>query len=212
MSGKNWFEWINQGWYASYPLILCSLIVWAVIFERALRYRKLKQSLHSFHLEATNLLLRGELDQVKSHCQENLHLPSARLILFAFDRIQAKDERVRNHWKDALERKRQETNHELKQYLWILGTIATTAPFIGLYGTVVGILRSFFNIAEAGKGGFAVVSAGIAEALLATAGGIVVAVIASLAFNAFQTFWVSLVLTVRTQLEEVVELMEPREL
>jgi biopolymer transport protein ExbB len=71
-------------------------------------------------------------------------------------------------------------------YLWILGTIGSSAPFIGLFGTVVGIIRAFQDMAEHGAGGFEVVAAGISEALVATAAGLFVAIIALLFFNYLQ--------------------------
>jgi biopolymer transport protein ExbB/TolQ len=64
-----------------------------------------------------------------------------------------------------------------------LATIATTAPFIGLFGTVVGIIHAFASIAEKSGGGFQVVSQGISEALVATALGLVVAIPAAWMFN-----------------------------
>jgi biopolymer transport protein ExbB/TolQ len=75
---------------------------------------------------------------------------------------------------------------ELRRRLWILGTVGSSAPFVGLFGTVVGIVRAFEDMAQSGSAGFAVVAAGIAEALVATAAGIVVAVIAVIAYNALQ--------------------------
>src|SRR5262249_49348693 len=73
----------------------------------------------------------------------------------------------------------------LKRYVWLLGTIGSLAPFIGLLGTVVGIIRAFENMAATGSGGFAVVAAGISEALIATAGGLLVGVLSIFAYNAF---------------------------
>jgi len=72
---------------------------------------------------------------------------------------------------------------------------------------VIGILRSFHEMARTGSGGFNVVAAGISESLIATAAGIVVAVIAVMAFNAFQTRWSSLVLTIKLQMEELSEMI-----
>jgi biopolymer transport protein ExbB/TolQ len=72
----------------------------------------------------------------------------------------------------------------LRKRLWVLGTIAASAPFVGLFGTVVGIVRAFRDMAKTGSSGFAVVAAGISEALVATAAGIVVALLAVVAFNA----------------------------
>src|SRR5262249_27024124 len=71
--------------------------------------------------------------------------------------------------------------------LWVLGTIGAAAPFIGLFGTVLGIIRAFHAIALAGTGGFAVVAAGISEALIATALGLAVGIIAVVFYNYFQS-------------------------
>lgn len=161
----------------------------------------------SFYLEAMNFLLRSDLSGLRELCHRNSDLPNSRLLAMALDRISSKDERIRSCWQEALERKRHLINQELRQNLWILGTIGSSAPFIGLFGTVVGILRSFQDMARTGSGGFTVVAAGISESLVATAAGIVVAVISVMAFNAFQVKWNFLVLTLRVQTEELNELL-----
>ena len=78
-----------------------------------------------------------------------------------------------------------ETLIQLKGGLGFLATIGSTAPFIGLFGTVAGIINAFRNIAATGSGGMSVVSGGIAEALVTTALGIFVAIPAVVAFNHF---------------------------
>ena len=78
-----------------------------------------------------------------------------------------------------------ETLIQLKGGLGFLATIGSCAPFIGLFGTVVGIINAFRNIAATGSGGMSVVSGGIAEALVSTALGIFVAIPAVVAFNHF---------------------------
>ena len=78
-----------------------------------------------------------------------------------------------------------ETLIELKRGLGVLATIGSTAPFVGLFGTVVGIINAFRSIAATGSGGMSVVSGGIAEALVSTALGIFVAIPAVVAFNQF---------------------------
>jgi biopolymer transport protein ExbB len=78
-----------------------------------------------------------------------------------------------------------EVARRLKRYVWLLGTVGSLAPFIGLFGTVIGIIRAFENMAATGSGGFAVVAAGISEALIATAGGLLVGVLSIFAYNAF---------------------------
>jgi len=82
----------------------------------------------------------------------------------------------------ALERSTLLTSADLRRGIGSLATIATTAPFIGLFGTVVGIMHAFQSIGKAG-GGFTAVSQGIAEALATTAFGLVVAIPAAWMFN-----------------------------
>jgi biopolymer transport protein ExbB len=82
--------------------------------------------------------------------------------------------------------RRFEEMEQLKRPLWILGTVASSAPFIGLFGTVVGIIKAFHSMANLGSGGFAVVAGGISEALVATALGLGVAIIALIFYNYFQ--------------------------
>jgi biopolymer transport protein ExbB/biopolymer transport protein TolQ len=85
----------------------------------------------------------------------------------------------------VLEDAKAETLIQMKRGLGFLATIGSTAPFIGLFGTVVGIINAFRGIAATGSGGMAAVSGGIAEALVATGLGIFVAIPAVVAFNHF---------------------------
>ena len=85
----------------------------------------------------------------------------------------------------ALRDSMSETLIQMKRGLGFLATIGSTAPFIGLFGTVVGIINAFRGIAATGSGGMSVVSGGIAEALVSTALGIFVAIPAVAAFNYF---------------------------
>jgi biopolymer transport protein ExbB len=201
------WEMVAAGGFAMYPLVICSLVAWAVIFERLWRYRRLGHELRFFHVEAVNALLRNEPDGLRSLCAQHPALPTSVLLKTGLERLGAKDERLRKQWHEAMERRRQLVNQDLRRHLWMLGTIGSSAPFIGLFGTVVGILRSFHQMAKTGSGGFAVVAAGISESLIATAAGIVVAVVAVVAYNAFQTRWNTLVLTIRLQMEELAEML-----
>jgi biopolymer transport protein ExbB/biopolymer transport protein TolQ len=76
---------------------------------------------------------------------------------------------------------------ELKRGMGVLATVGSTAPFVGLLGTTMGIVNSFTGMAESGSGGLAAVSAGIAEALITTAFGLLVAIPAVWFYNYFQT-------------------------
>ena len=89
----------------------------------------------------------------------------------------------------ALERQAQREIQTLKRGQSIIATVSSTAPFVGLLGTVMGIVNSFQSMAASGSGGLGTVSAGIAEALITTAFGLIVAIPAVMAFNWLQS-WV----------------------
>jgi biopolymer transport protein ExbB len=93
----------------------------------------------------------------------------------------------------------------MKRNVWVLGTVAASAPFIGLYGTVIGIIKAFHQMAVMGTGGFAVVAAGISEALVATALGLIVAILALLTFNYLQVKIANLDTLLRVGLGRVIE-------
>lgn len=86
----------------------------------------------------------------------------------------------------ALERQSQRELQDLKRGHGVLATISSTAPFVGLLGTVVGIVNAFEQMAASGQGGLATVSAGVAEALVTTGMGLFVAIPAVVAFNFLQ--------------------------
>ena len=75
------------------------------------------------------------------------------------------------------------SNAELRRGLGVLATVGSTAPFVGLFGTVIGIINAFHEIGASGRGGVSAVSTGIAEALVTTAVGIMVAIPAVWLFN-----------------------------
>ena len=182
--GLDLIDIIHKGAIATYPLILLSIISVTVVLERLWSLK----NIGSVTLRITESLLepikKGQRDLAIAICKQNSQSPAARIFLNVL-------EREGNQGPDtastlATEAMFEETQ-KLKKHLWILGTVASSAPFIGLLGTVVGIIKSFESMAVAGTGGFAVVAAGISEALVATALGLAVAIIAVIFYNYFQT-------------------------
>jgi biopolymer transport protein ExbB len=189
----------QSGGFVMYPLGLCSLLTWAIALERVWSLGKMgKQS----------LLLQSELQQsLQQHNKEKAlevclrsPIPLARLLEELIKSKQSPDALAQK-----AQRRRLELNQEYKKYLWVLGTIGSATPFLGLFGTVVGILRAFRNIAQTGDAGFAVVAGEISEALIATASGIIVAVIAVAFFNYFQVRVGKLILESRLTIEEFLD-------
>ena len=182
--GLNLIDIIHKGAIATYPLILMSIVSVAVVFERLWFLRSIASVTLRITESISDPIKRGQRDLAIAICKQNSHSPAGRIFLNILDREAGQRLEVTNNF--AAEAMFEETQ-KLKKHLWILGTVASSAPFIGLLGTVVGIIKSFESMAIAGTGGFAVVAAGISEALVATALGLAVAIIAVIFYNYFQT-------------------------
>ena len=182
--GLNLVQIIHQGAIATYPLIIMSVVSLTVIFERLWSLRNIGAAT----LRVTDSILeptrKGQRDLAIAICKQNSNCPAGRIFLNILERENGGRPEFASGV--ATETMFEETQ-KLKKHLWILGTVASSAPFIGLLGTVVGIIKSFESMAVAGTGGFAVVAAGISEALVATALGLGVAIIALVFYNYFQT-------------------------
>jgi biopolymer transport protein ExbB len=181
--GLDLIDIIHKGAIATYPLILMSIISVTVVLERLWSLK----NIGSITLRITESLLepikKGQRDLAIAICKQNSQSPAARIFLNVLDREGSQGLETSTLATEAMF----EETQKLKKHLWILGTVASSAPFIGLLGTVVGIIKAFESMAVTGTGGFAVVAAGISEALVATALGLGVAIIAVIFYNYFQT-------------------------
>lgn len=184
MEGLSVLEMIQSGWISTYPLIAFSVITVSIIGERIWSLRNLIGDTLSLSGTLCPSLERGEVATALASAKENLGRPAGRIFADVLER----------HSHDSLEylaglteEKRFEELEALKGPLWVLATVASSAPFIGLFGTVIGIIKAFHNMALMGSGGFSVVAAGISEALIATALGLGVAIVAVIFYNYFQT-------------------------
>src|SRR3954466_11899726 len=161
-------------------ILLGSVAAVIIGIERALFLRGFATKARELHEQIVRALLRGEATIAVHEC-DRAHVATAALYRAAFDRAN-RQERIA----DAVDRARREVIQALRAPLWVLGTLGAVMPFVGLFGTVIGILGSFRQIGLTGQSGFAVVAPAISEALITTAGGIAVAVEAVIFFNIFQ--------------------------
>ena len=182
--GLNLVQIIHQGAIATYPLIVMSVISVTVIFERLWALRNISSATVRITDAIMEPARKGQRDLAIAICKQNSNSPAGRIFLGLLEGEPAG--RAEAAGSAAAEAMFEETQ-KMRKHLWILGTVASSAPFIGLLGTVVGIIKSFESMAVAGTGGFAVVAAGISEALVATALGLGVAIIALIFYNYFQT-------------------------
>ena len=193
---------LSEGGFIMYPLLFCSLVVWVVSIQKILFMKDFKKQYLQLSIKAESLIKEGKCHEAKGLC-----LSAHRFVSVPFLSVIEGKESGNKDWPSRVERRLQETREGLKSSLWMLGTIGTSAPFIGLFGTVVGIIKSFQSIAAAGKSGFAVVASGLSEALIATAAGILVAVVAVVFYNFFQTKLNSIILDFKIKLEDLADLL-----
>lgn len=196
------WQLIKTGGWTMIPLFVCSVAVWGVIVERFWALRNWREKNREFLLSFSNLWIRGDKNGARKLCERS----ETELAELAREMIAHPTRADRTIAR--MDRKRLELSSELRRFLWVLGTIGSAAPFIGLFGTVVGIIKSFGSMAEAGTGGFNVVAAGISEALVATATGIIVAVIAVFFYNYFQVRVANLQFQLKLLYEEMLEVWE----
>jgi len=183
---------IKQGGVALIPLGFCSLLVVTVILERIWAFSRVGSMPKELFLRVENLLAACDWQEA-IRLLDDSRSPFARIAKASLMRRKADAQEITDILTLACDA---EIAHATRP-LPVLGTVGNIAPFIGLFGTVLGIMRAFQDVAHMGAGNSAVVSQGIAEALIATAVGLSIGICAVVANN-WCTAWVE---NYRLQLE-----------
>jgi biopolymer transport protein ExbB/TolQ len=174
-------ELLTNGFGAMGIIMAFSVLALAVAIERAIAQWKFVTRARSLGETVTRCLARGAFEEGRSACERSPS-PVADIFLVGYERLgRAKPEHVAT----AVHRERMRVNQDLRVRLWVLGTVGATAPFIGLFGTVVGIMKAMSGFRADEEVKFTTVSGPISEALIVTAVGIGVAVGAVVLFNFF---------------------------
>ena len=185
--------WASMGFLArtvTVMLLVMSLLSIWIFIDRYLLFRSSKKQSLQFVTKVGNLLKQGKLDDCINLAKQykNGHLPK----VFSADLLEFKATSSEGGYnvieaaKRAIERATAKTDSDMKKGLSTLATIGATAPFVGLFGTVVGIINAFKGMATTGSGGIGAVAGGIAEDLVTTAFGLFVAIPAVWFYNYFQ--------------------------
>lgn len=175
-------ELLAKGGVTVMVLGFLSVLSIAIMLERAWAFRRFSASLRAGAEELG--CASGGLSGVESTARalaSGCDSPVAVVFLAGYEKRGTTREEV----SEAMELAARAEISRLDRFLGILGTIGSTAPFIGLFGTVLGIIRAFSDLAVAAGASPAAVADGIAEALVATAAGLFVAVPAVMAYNYF---------------------------
>lgn len=184
--------WHEMGAFArgiACTLAAFSIASLVVFVERLWAFRRARRRSEAFGEEVAPLLAQREYEQIVRRAGAFRASPLAQVIatgltvyLAALKRGQMALSPVELVRRD-LTRKAAAQDNEIRRGMNVLASVGSVAPFVGLLGTVVGIISAFQGIAQEGSGGLGAVSAGIAEALVVTAFGLLVAIPAVLAFN-----------------------------
>jgi len=171
-TGAGWVLWL---------LIALSVVSQAIILERVWVFRKLAADLGDLGERLRDLLQSGEVEKAR----QLLHSKPSVDAQVAYEGLRAFDKGA-DSVAEAMASAKATQRARMEAHLSFLGTLGNNAPFIGLFGTVIGIIRAFHDLAQNAAGGSTRVMAGISEALVATAMGLFVAIPAVLAYNYFQ--------------------------
>lgn len=171
--GSEWVLWL---------LLILSVVSVGVALERVVfLWRTRAQDFNGFLRQLSEHLAKGRVDEARKLSAQSEALEH-RIAVTAIDAGPMGADSVSKMVSSVILRERQ----VMERGLVILGTLGNNTPFIGLFGTVLGIIQAFHALSENPAGGSAVVMAGISEALIATAVGLLVAIPAVIAFNGLQ--------------------------
>jgi biopolymer transport protein ExbB len=169
--GAEWVLWL---------LIILSVISVAIMIERVLYFRSIRIDFEELAEALRKLLVGHNFEGARKKARDTRGV-EAEVALAGLTEAERGAEAVAAAMMGAKSR----TKLKLERNLAFLGTLGSNAPFIGLFGTVLGIIKAFRDLSVNQAGGVSVVMAGISEALVATAVGLLVAIPAVVAFNFF---------------------------
>lgn len=191
-----WEMWLHMGWLArSIAIILLGMSAWSmgVMMDRWLAFRAARRQSRQFAPIVAGALREGKLDEAIRVAERNKKSHLAKVVnagLLEFRAHQQSEEIPGDKIeasRRALERASAIVHAEMERGLSGLATIGSTAPFVGLLGTVIGIIDAFQEIQGTNTTGVSAVAGGISEALVTTALGLTVAIPAVMMFNYFTT-------------------------
>jgi len=175
------WQMLKSGGITIFILLACSILSLAIIIERYIYYRKRsKMKRQDFMLKISNNLGKGNITKALETCKAT-DTPFSSVVHSGLNLAGHNEVLISN----TMEREISIEMIKLEKYTSVVGTIGSTAVYIGLFGTVLGIIRAFHDISAAGSGGISVVISGISESLACTAMGLCVAVPAVIAYNYF---------------------------
>ncbi|NNM51494.1 MAG: MotA/TolQ/ExbB proton channel family protein [Pseudomonadales bacterium] len=165
------WELIKAGGWAMLPIILASIVALGISLERLWTLRRSRIVPPDLLMQVWNWIRNKQLDAARVKA---IRTGSPLGEIFAAGLINSRH--GREIMKEAIEEAASRVVHDMERYMTLLGTIAVISPLLGLLGTVFGIIQTFMSITSHGNADPAMLAAGISQALVTTAGGLVVAI------------------------------------
>lgn len=184
-------------------VVAASALVLALSVEQVWVFWGLLSGARHLANEVGKALHHGDFQAARTVCERSSS-PVADVVLAALNKLSRPGHSIQK----AAERERQRLRLWMRRRLWALGTVGALAPFVGLFGTVVGIIEAFSDISRSEAGGFAVVAQGVSQALWATAGGILIAILSVALFNVFTARGSQALVELRLIIDELMEELE----
>lgn len=177
----NIWQLIRVGGFTMVILLAASVLSIAIILERLITYRRQSRvNRKDFMLKIRQEIKKGSLEPVTRSCKDT-NTPFAQVVYAGLSFFNCSEKEISNN----MERQIIIETTILERLTSVIGTIGSVSVYVGLFGTVLGIIRAFHDISVSGSGGISVVISGISEALACTAAGLCVAVPAVVAYNYF---------------------------
>ncbi len=197
------FEIIKSGGWMMVPIILCSVMAMAIIGERLWSLQKRYIVPKGLVAQVWKWVKEGQLDRRRLEALRN-NSPLGKILVAGLMNMH----QSRDVMKASIEESAGQVILELERYLSTLGTIAEIAPLLGLLGTVTGIIRMLSAVGEAGLGNPMVLSSGLAEALITTAAGLLVAIPAFIFYRYFRRLVDELIIAMEQEALKMIDMLQ----
>lgn len=172
-----------KGGLLMWPIFLCSIITIAIVIEKYFVLRRASVNVPRFMIQIRELMKKGDIIEAINYCSE-INSPIANIIRKGLSKYQFGMERI----KESIESAGKQEIYKLEKGISILATISGVAPLLGFLGTVTGMISAFIKIESlGGNASPSDLAGGIWEALITTAFGLSVGIIAYLFYNYFVT-------------------------
>jgi len=196
-------DFFTRGGPLMYPILLCSVIGWAIFMERIFAFIKVRRASLPLQNAVKDFLQADKAKEAVDLCARN-NTPLAKILLVVLKNRGCR----RSYLKSLAEEVGEREAITLQRYLGLLGTMANITPLLGLLGTVLGMIKAFNVIAIQGMGTPTTLGSGISEALITTAAGLTVAVPMILLHRYLSSRSERLVLQLEESTMQIVDLVE----